>query len=60
MNKAREKSEQIIDVLHSSHKGKMKKPRTYRKRARKDFLSVTKSNESCDLKDQIKAYQKQQ
>ena len=43
LNKAREKSEQIIDVLHSPHKGKMKKPRTYRKRARKDFLSVAKS-----------------
>jgi len=43
LNKAREKSEQIIDVLHCPHKGKMKKPRTYRKRARKDFLSVAKS-----------------
>ena len=43
LNKAREKSEQIIDVLHYPHKGKMKKPRTYRKRARKDFLSVAKS-----------------
>lgn len=43
LNKAREKSEQIIDVLHYPHKGKIKKPRTYRKRARKDFLSVAKS-----------------
>ena len=43
LNKAREKSEQIIDVLHYPHKGKMKKPRTYRKRARKEFLSVAKS-----------------
>ncbi|WP_299977821.1 IS5 family transposase [Desulfobacula sp.] len=43
LNKAREKSEQIIDVLHLPHKGKMKKPRTYRKKARKDFLSVAKS-----------------
>lgn len=43
LNKAREKSEQIIDVLHHPHKGKMKKPRTYRKKARKDFLSVAKS-----------------
>jgi len=43
LNKAREKSEHIIDVLHHPHKGKMKKPRTYRKRARKDFLSVAKS-----------------
>ncbi len=43
LNKAREKSEQIIDVLHQPYKGKMKKPRTYRKRARKDFLLVAKS-----------------
>ncbi len=43
LNKAREISEQIIDVLHEPHKGKMKKPRTYRRKARKDFLSVAKS-----------------
>ena len=43
LNKAREKSEQIIDVLHHPHKGKMKKPRTYRKKARKVFLTVAKN-----------------
>ena len=43
LNKAREKTEQIIDVLHQPHKGKIKKPRTYRKKARKDFLTVAKS-----------------
>jgi len=43
LNGAREKSEDIIDVLHRPHKGKMKKPRTYRKIARKDFLSIAKS-----------------
>jgi len=43
LNKAREKSEQIIDVLHAPHKGKKKKPRTYRRTARIDFLSVAKA-----------------
>ena len=43
LNKAREKTEQIIDILHKPHKGKKKKPRTYRRTARKDFLSVAKA-----------------
>jgi hypothetical protein len=29
LNKAREKSEKIIDILHRPHRGKLKKPRTY-------------------------------
>lgn len=43
LNKAREKTEEIIDILHKPHKGKKKKPRTYRRTARKDFLSVAKA-----------------
>jgi hypothetical protein len=43
LNTAREKSEEIIDVLHRPHKGMMKKPRTYRIRARREFLAVAKS-----------------
>jgi IS5 family transposase len=43
LNKAREKTEQIIDTLHKPHKGKKKKPRTYRRTARKEFLSVAKA-----------------
>jgi hypothetical protein len=43
LNEAREKSEKIIDILHGPHRGKLKKPRTYRKRARKQFLSIAKS-----------------
>ncbi|MCP4747021.1 MAG: IS5/IS1182 family transposase, partial [Desulfobacteraceae bacterium] len=43
LNGAREKSERIIDILHQPHRGKLKKPRTYRKQARKQFLSVAKS-----------------
>ncbi|MFN2153556.1 MAG: IS5 family transposase [Anaerolineales bacterium] len=42
LNKAREKSEQIIDELHKARGPGHKKPRTYRKRARKQFLSVVK------------------
>jgi transposase, IS5 family len=42
LNKAREKSEQIIDALHKARGRGHKKPRTYRQRARKQFLSVAK------------------
>ena len=38
LNEAREKSEEIIDILHEPNIGKSKKPRTYRNKARKDFL----------------------
>lgn len=41
LNDAREKSEQLIDLLYVPEKGKVK-PRTYRQKARKDYLSVTK------------------
>lgn len=43
LNTAREKSEQIIDVLHKSRGKGHKKPRTYRIKARKAHLSVAKS-----------------
>ena len=42
MNEAREKLEEIIDVLHEPYKGKRKKVRTYREKARKDYLKVAK------------------
>ena len=42
LNEAREKAEEIIDKLHVPFKGKVKKPRTYRNRARKEYLSVAK------------------
>jgi hypothetical protein len=42
LNKAREKSEQIIDELHKARGRGHNKPRTYRQRARKQFLSVAK------------------
>jgi IS5 family transposase len=41
LNKSRENLEKIIDDLHNPADGK--KPRTYRKRARKDFLNTSKA-----------------
>ena len=43
LNTSREKSEEVIDRLHRPLKGKQKKPRTYRKRARKEYLQTAKS-----------------
>lgn len=43
LNEAREKSERLIDLLHEPLRGLRKKPRTYRKVARRAYLSVAKS-----------------
>jgi hypothetical protein len=43
LNEARVTSERVIDILHCPHRGKLKKPRTYRKKARKQFLSIAKA-----------------
>lgn len=45
LNEAREISERLIDELHKQLGGK--KPRTYRVRARKDFLAVSKRRKPC-------------
>jgi len=42
LNDAREKTEQIIDKLYVHAPEGLKKPRTYRQTARKEFLSVAK------------------
>ena len=42
LNEARFKAEHIIDILYEPLRGKEKKVRTYRRNARKDFLSVAK------------------
>ncbi len=42
LNTSREKSEQIIDVLHQRRGKGHKKPRTYRNKARKFYLGVAK------------------
>lgn len=43
LNDAREKTERIIDDLHASLGSGVKKPRTYRRKARRDFLDVALS-----------------
>ena len=42
LNEAREKTEKIIDILHKPLKGKIKKVRTYRQKARREYLKVAK------------------
>ena len=42
LNKAREKTEAMIDTLHEPLIGKKPKPRTYRIKARKQYLAVAK------------------
>lgn len=42
LNEAREKLEHIIDVLHAPLRGKQRKPRTYREKARKEYLKIAK------------------
>jgi IS5 family transposase len=42
LNEAREKTEAIIDTLYHVNLGLKKKPRTYRKKARKQYLAVAK------------------
>jgi len=58
LNTAREKSEEVIDILHRPLKGKQSKPRTYRRKARKEFLSVAKSKKLSKSKRR-KAIRKQ-
>jgi len=43
LNKAREKAEQIIDTLHCARTDRAPKPRTYRKKARRQYLAVARS-----------------
>ena len=42
LNEAREKTEKIIDTLYEPLKGTIKKPRTYRQKAHKRYLSISK------------------
>lgn len=50
LNEAREKLEHIIDVLHTPHRGDQKKPRTYRKKARKAYLAIAKQRRASKKK----------
>jgi len=56
LNESREKAEEIIDALHE--KGSGKKPRTYRKKARKYFLRAAKKKKLRE-KEIRKALKKQ-
>ena len=59
LNKARVHTEKIIDILYKFLKQKInKKPRTYRKIARKDYLAVAKKRRSKRHK-KIQAIKKQ-
>jgi len=42
LNEAREKTEGIIDRLHEANGKEGKKPRTYRKKARKEYVKIVK------------------
>lgn len=58
LNDARVKSESIIDDLHAPLKGTEKKPRTWRKNARRDFLRAAKAKR-LSHKKRRKAIRKQ-
>jgi hypothetical protein len=60
LNQAREQTEKIIDTLHKSRTNKSeKKPRTYRKIARKNYLEVAKQRQPY-RKKRRKAIKRQQ
>lgn len=42
LNDARQKTEEMIDVMHAGFIGARRKPRTYRRKARRDYLAVAK------------------
>ena len=46
LNEAREKTEKMIDAMHAPEVGQSKKPRTYRRKARKDYLVAAKRKKS--------------
>ena len=59
LNRAREHTEKIIDILYKQLKGQIpKKPRTYRKLARKDYLLIAKQRRPS-LNKKIQAIKKQ-
>jgi len=50
LNEAREKTEEIIDAMHTLFIGKRKKPRTYRQKARQDYLAIAKQKKPATRK----------
>lgn len=58
LNEAREKLDEIIDTLHQANGKEQRRPRTYRDKARKDYLNVSK--QKSPRKNQLrKAIKKQ-
>ena len=53
LNEARELAEQIIDVLHGPLKGAVRKPRTYRQQARKEYLRAAKARRLSSRKRRV-------
>lgn len=58
LNEAREKLEEIIDILHFPMKGKKRRPGTHRQKARREYLLVAK-NKKKSRKELRKAIGKQ-
>lgn len=58
LNEAREKLDMIIDTLHEANGKMTKRPRTYRIKARKDYLSVSK--QKSPRKEQLRKAVKKQ
>lgn len=58
LNEAREKLDEIIDTIHKATGKKQRRPRTYRKKARKEYLIVSKQKKP--RKDQIRKAVKKQ
>jgi transposase, IS5 family len=59
LNQARKQTEKILDCLYKSLRVSInKKPRTYRKKARKDYLTVAKKRR-CSQKERREAIKKQ-
>lgn len=50
LNEGREKLEGMIDILHEPVRGIIRKPRTYREKARKEYLSVAKCRKNSARK----------
>jgi IS5 family transposase len=58
LNDVREKTEKIIDRLHAPYRGKRKRPRTYRRKARKAYLGFCKRKRPRE-KEVLKAKREQ-
>src|SRR5699024_7216546 len=57
LNEAREKLEGIIDTLHAPLVGLQRKPRTYRRKARKQYLALSKQRQPSTDKTRTAIHQ---